>query len=106
MRSKDLDEYLELLKPVYVTDCMGAEVTTYESVCTIHAGLAKFVGDRSEEVGEHFPDYSARFYIRYAHPVQENWRVRHLGGHLYTVTNIISGRRKGYKLLLCERVNE
>lgn len=97
---------ITLLKPERVTDRMGAETTTYAETCTVHAERVKAKGNRSEEVGEHFPDYAAEFNIRDAHPVQENWRVQHLGGYLYTVVAIIPNPDRGYKTLLCERVNE
>lgn len=72
----------------------------------VNAERVKHTGSRSEEVAEHFPDYSAEFNIRDAHPIQENWRVQQLGGNLYTVTNIVPNLEKGYKTLICVRVNE
>lgn len=85
---------------------MGAETVTYTKTRTVWAERVRATGNRSEEVGEHFPDYTVEFNIRDAHPVQENWRVQQLGGYLYTVTNIVPNLDKGYKTLLCERVNE
>ena len=97
---------LELLKPERATDHMGAETVAYTPTRTVWAERVRTSGRRSEEAGEHFPDYSVEFNIRDAHPVGENWRVRQLGGHLYTVTNILPNLDRGYKTLLCERVNE
>ena len=97
---------LNLLEPKRVTDHMGAETVTYTKTCTVWAERVRATGKMSEEVGEHFPDYTVEFNIRDAHPVQENWRVQQLGGYLYTVTNIVPNLDKGYKTLLCERVNE
>ena len=85
---------------------MGAETVTYTKTRTVWAERVRATGKMSEEVGEHFPDYTVEFNIRDAHPVQENWRVQQLGGYLYTVTNIVPNLDKGYKTLLCERVNE
>ena len=97
---------LTLLEPQTVTTASGNEKTTYAAIRTVWAERVKATGRRSEEVGEHFPDYSVDYNIRDTHPVQENWRVRQLGGELYTVTNIIPNLDRGYKTLVCVRVNE
>lgn len=97
---------LKILKPSYTTDRMGSKSVAYTETGTVWAERVSATGRRSEEVGEHFPDYSVRFNIRDAHPIEENWRVRQLGGHLFTVTAIIPNRDRGYNLLICERVNE
>ncbi len=97
---------LTLLEPIKVTNDYGEEKTTYTAIRTVNAERVKQSGRRSEEVGEHFPDYRAEFNIRDAHPMFENWRVQQLGGHLYTVTNVVPNLDKGYKTLICERVNE
>lgn len=97
---------LELLRPVMATNDYGEETPTWETIRTVNAERVKQTGNRSEEVGEHFPDYHAEFNIRDIHPVSENWRCRQLGGELYTVTNIIPNIDKGYKTLVCVRVNE
>lgn len=106
MRAGALKYKLELLEPKRTTDRMGAEKVEYTKTRTVWAERVRATGTANEEVGEHFPDYTVEFNIRDAHPVQENWRVRQLGGYLYTVTNIIPNLDKGYKTLLCERVNE
>lgn len=106
MRAGALKYKLELLEPKRTTDRMGAEKVEYAKTRTVWAERVRATGTASEEVGEHFPDYTVEFNIRDAHPVQENWRVRQLGGYLYTVTNIVPNLDKGYKTLLCERVNE
>lgn len=97
---------LVLLEPQRVVDRMGAEDTVYTETRTVHAERVKFSGSRSEEVGEHFPEYRAEFNIRDVHPVDENWRVRQVGGHLYTVTAIVPNVERGYNTLVCDRVNE
>lgn len=97
---------ITLLMPEAVTNDFGEEATTYTETRTVHAERVKQSGNRSEEVGEHFPDYHVEFNVRDAHPVAENWRVQQLGGYLYTVTNIVPNLDKGYKTLICERVNE
>lgn len=106
MRAGALKYRLTLLKPQRVTDRMGAEKVDYMATRTVRAERVRATGSRSEEVGEHFAAYNAEFNIRDAHEVEENWRVRQEGGHLYTVVSIVPNRDRGYKTLICERVNE
>lgn len=96
---------LVLLDPVSDEDGFGEETPVYSEFRTVAAERVKATGSRSEEVGEHFPDYRAEFNIRDAHPVKENWRVRQPGGCEYTVTNVIPNIERGMKTLICERVN-
>ncbi len=100
------DTRLVLMRPTRLVNSYGEEEPTWQEVRTVRAERVKMDGHRSEEVGEQFPDYSVRFNIRFAHPVEENWRVRQTDGHLYSVTNIIPNRRRGMKTLVCDRVNE
>ena len=97
---------LLLLEPLTTINDFGAETTTYVEKCIVAAERVKQTGMRSEEVGEHFSDYRADFNIRDAHHIVENWRVKQLGGHLYMVTNIIPNLERGFKTLICVRVNE
>ena len=106
MRAGEMKYRLQLLKPTATTNDYGEEATTYEPIRTVWAERKKQSGNRSEEVGEHFPAHTAEFNIRDAHPVQENWRAQQLGGNLYTIVSIIPNRDKGYNTLLCDRVNE
>ena len=106
MRAGAMKYKLELLKPTQTTDRMGAESTVYTPTRTVHAERVNTTGNRSEEVGEHFAAYSAHFNIRDAHPIAENWRVRQLGGYLYTVVAIVPNLDRGYNTLVCDRVNE
>lgn len=102
-----LKSKLCLLKPLKETDEMGSEKTTYFAARTVWTERVNMNGSRSEEVGEHFPDYEARFNIRSPHEVQENWRVKEMQtGHIYTVTAIVPNVDRGYKSLICDRVNE
>lgn len=97
---------LKILQPTVTTDVAGGEAPAWTETRTVHAERVKQTGHRSEEVGEHFPDYRAEFNIRDAHPIQPNWRVQQLGGETYTVVAIIPNIDKGYKTLVCERLNE
>ena len=106
MRAGALKYRLELLKPTPTTDRMGAEHVDYVATRIVYAERVATSGNRSEEVGEHFAAYSAQFNIRNAHPIAENWRVRQLGGYLYTVVAIVPNLDRGYNTLVCDRVNE
>ena len=97
---------LVLLRPVSDVDGFGEETPTFENFRTVAAERVKASGARSEEVGEHFPNYKVEFNIRDAHSVKENWRVRQIGGYEYTVTNIIPNLDRGMQTLICERVNK
>ena len=97
---------LILLEPSQVINEYGEEEPTYTETVTVHAERVKHSGNRSEEVSEHFPDYRVSWNIRDAHTVAENWRVQQLGGYLYTVVAIEPNIDRGYKTLICERVNE
>ena len=99
MRAGALKYRLILLRPTATADEYGAEATEYEQTRIVHAERVKQSGARSEEVGEHFADYRT-------HEVAEHWRVRQVGGHLYTVTSIIPNIDRGMLTLVCERVNE
>lgn len=95
-----------LLQPTSVKNRFGESEITYEATRTVHAERVRATGRRSEEVGEHFPDYSVQFNIRDVHPIEENWRIEQLGGYVYTVTNIVPNIDRGMKTLICERLNE
>lgn len=101
-----MTEWLTVLKPTTVVNAFGEEHITYTEQATIHAERVKESAMRRTEVGEHFPDHDAEFNVRDAHTVEENWRVRQLGGLLYTVVAIVPNRQRGYVTLKCERVNE
>lgn len=97
---------LKLLEPTTVTNTFGEETPTFAETATVHAERVNHSGHRSEEVAEHFPDYRVMFNVRDAHTVAENWRVQQLGGYLYTVVAIEPNIDRGFKTLICERVNE
>ena len=99
-------EWLTILQPKTMADASGAEATTWNATKDIHAERVKLSGRRSEEVAEHFPDYNVQFRIRDVHKIDENWRVQHKGGYLYTVVAIEPNIERGFKTLICERVNE
>lgn len=97
---------IKLLQPLREVNHFGEEATTYQHTKTIHAERVKLTGARSEEAKEHFADYRTDFNIRDAHEVSEGWRVEQVGGHLYEVTNILPNIDRGFKTLICTRINE
>lgn len=102
-----MTDWLTLLEPVTNRNGFGEEETTYATVRMVHAERVNFSGRRSNEVGEHFPDYSVRWNIADAHTVKENWRVKERStGYLYTVVAIEPNHLRGFQTLICERVNE
>lgn len=106
MRAGEMRYRVTLLEPRSEVNDFGEQSVQYVATQTVHAERVKATGRRSEEVGEHFPDYSVEFNIRDAHKVEENWQLQQLGGHLYTITNIIPNINRGMKTLICVRVNE
>lgn len=96
---------LMLLKPEVMRNKFGEATASYTEFRTIWAERVKASGSRSDEVGEHFPDFRAEFNIRDAHPVRENWRVRQLGGYEFNVVAVIPNLDRGMLTLICERVN-
>lgn len=107
MQAGRMRYYLELLRPVAGSDDgFGPGAVEFVPVRTVHAERVKFTGSRTDEVGEAFADYRARFLIRDAHTVDEHWRVRQLGGHLFDVVAVEPNRDRGMLTLICERVNE
>ena len=105
MQAGKMRHRLEMLRPEGVTDPFGAKSIAYTPAGVIHAERVKIRGMASAEAGEMFADYRTEWNVRDAHPVAEHWRVRQLGGDLYTVTNVIPNRERGMKTLICERVN-
>lgn len=102
-----MKDRLELYQPCRVRNKYGEEYTKYTKTATAYAYRMAQRGQRQEEVDEHFPAYSMQFVVRREHEVEENWRVKHVGGHLYTVTNVLPyGHERAYITLQCERVNE
>lgn len=106
MQSGRMKYKLTLLQPTRTTNQYGSETVTFAVTKTVWAERVKESGRRSEEVGEHFADYDAQYNIRDAHTVAEGWRAQQLGGNLYTVTAIVPNIDRGYKTLVCVRVNE
>lgn len=97
---------IRILRPEVQESSFGGKKTEFVYLKTIHAERVKATGQRRDEVGEHFPDHSVQWNVRMAQPVEENWRVEEAGGYLYTVLAIIPNKRRDFKTLVCERVNQ
>lgn len=107
MRAGELTEKVQILRPVYAERGSGAKrVARWDDCGTWSAQLRSSRAYRRDEVGEHFADHSATFLTRISVPAGENWRLRHIGGVLYTITAVEASRRLDMKTLTCERVNE
>lgn len=97
---------LTMLMPVKGDEVFGSSDIKYQEAGVIHAERVKISGRSSEEAGEHFSDYHSEWNVRDAHPVKEGWRVAQLGGVEWNVTNVIPNLDKGYKTLICDKVNK
>jgi head-tail adaptor len=62
-------------------------------------------GRGHDEVGEHFEAIEARFRVRAAHQIEAGWRVAEEGGHTYCVRATEPNRRRGFIMLICEKLN-
>lgn len=100
-----MTDRLLILKPEVIENRFGEKETVFTYLKTIYAERVKATGQRKDEVGEHFPDYSVQWNVRIAQPVAENWRVEEQDGYLYNVFAIVPNKRCAMKTLVCERVN-
>lgn len=106
MRAGAMKYRISLLEPVTKKDSFGSDKIQYVETCIVHAERVSVQGNRSDELGEHYSDYSVKFNIRDIHHIAENWRCRQLGGELFTIVAIIPNINRGFNTLICERVNE
>lgn len=106
MRAGALKQRAEILRPVTDVGPYGDERQTWRRVRVVRAERAKISAFRTDEAGEHFPDFRTEFNIRDAHPVEANWRLRQLGGELYTVLAVVPNPDRGFNRVICEKVNE
>jgi len=98
---------VELFEPQRHVNSFGEEAVEYVTRGTVRAERVRFSGSRSDEVGEHFADYRVTFNIRTkASDVDDSWHLREVGGHLYNVVAVEPNIPRGYKALICERLNE
>ena len=108
MRTGVMRDRLRVVSITAVTDSTGAESrserTEYEH---IPAERVRLTGQMSYQADERFPDYHAEWNIRMQIRLQEHWQVTDLStGYRYEVTNITPNRTRGYKTIVCERINE
>lgn len=99
------DIQITLLRPVSTTNAFGEETLSYEETISPWANRATYTGRSVEEVGEHFADYSAEYYVNSCYEVAEGWRII-AEGVLYEVRSVLFFRRSGLKKIIAERVNE
>lgn len=100
---------LELQRPLKAADAFGdlmAGAGSFEPTTTVWAERVTLRGSQRKEASERYSDYTAEFRIRDAHSVDNGWRVRQLGGYLYSVDNVIPNEERRYLTLQCSRINE
>ena len=105
MISGRLTERVTLFAPVVSKDTFGADVISYPHGKTVHAEVNWKSGRLSEEASEIFPDGRLEVIIYDAHTVAEKWRLEY-AGVAYTVGAIEHNRRRGFKRLICDKVND
>ena len=101
-----LNYIVQLLHPVETTNAFGEKAVTWAKAACIRAERVSLTGKRSEEVAEHFPDLRSLWNIRYVHHVHPNWRLRDQDGVTYTIVAVEPNKPRGYKTLVCERLND
>lgn len=103
---------LLIQRPVSNTAGFLGKDSGWEDTKTVNAYLSRNTGRRSEEVGEHFADYDAEFYVYRPVKVEDNWRVVHTTIHngekvtyTYIVVAITPHTDPLLKILHCNRFN-
>jgi head-tail adaptor len=88
-------------------DKFGAASSVWvEHETPIWAECDKYVGKLSEEVGEHFADYTAVYRTRINHKLIEHWRVIDVStGCEFVIDNIILNKERGLQTLYCSKLN-
>ena len=99
---------LKVVSITTVSDTTGAEKrkeqTVYEHVPSERVSLT---GRMSYQADERFPDYHAEWNIRQQISIKEHWQVTDLStGNRYEVVSIMPNRIRGFKTIICERINE
>lgn len=89
----------------------GALLAKYTTLGIIHAERASMRATERNEAGEMYADMHAEYYVRYLHDIRRGDRLAEVSdadtdsGALMEVTAVISNRRKGFKTIICDRVN-
>jgi head-tail adaptor len=98
---------LKVKELVEVTDKFGAASSTWvEHETPIWAERLKYDGRRSEEVGEHFADYTATYRTRINHNLVEHWRVTDMSTNCeFVIDNIVPNKARGLQTIYCTKLN-
>ena len=92
--------------PVKTVNAYGEEkITSWKDEGKWRAQRQSISGKRTEEVGEHFEDLSAKYIVRWGHQPKAGWRLVTEDGVTYEVAAIEPNRRRGLLTLNCNRVN-
>ena len=105
MKAGRMKSVIEALERVESENELGERTSQWVSRGKWRAERVSLIGSRSEEAGEHFADYRARYNIRDGHKPCAGWRVVGEDGLLYDVVTIIPNRPLGMLTLECQRVN-
>lgn len=98
-------------RPKTSVTATGALLAKYTVVGYIHAERASMRATERAEAGEMYADMNAEYRVRYLHDIRRGDRLTEVSdedadsGALMEVTAVIANRRKGFKTIICARVN-
>lgn len=100
-----LNDFVTTVKATVVVDSFGAETITYtDNETRIRAEVKWKSGNASVQASEVFDDMKLEVLLRDAHEVAARWRIKY-DGDTYLVEAVEKSRTKGYKRLVCSKVN-
>lgn len=100
-----MTERVKLQKPTAVVDKFGSKTITYTDQVTANCEVVWKNGSTSSEASELFANVRVEFLIRDAHTVDTGWRAIY-GTTPYYVSAVEHNRVRGFKRLICDRINE
>lgn len=89
----------------------GALLAKYTTLGIIHTERASMRATERNEAGEMYADMHAEYNVRYQHDIRRGDRLVECdewgteNGAEMEVTAVIANRRKGFKTIICDRVN-
>lgn len=100
-----MNEFVTLYSIASVKSQSGAVTTSYSEGATVHAEVDWRTGATSDNEPENFASERVEVIIRYAIPVEREWRLRYRN-EMFHIDAVECNRPKGFKRLICNRVNE
>lgn len=101
-----LDTVLTVWLPRSEEDRNGQLITRWLEKPMIRAGRTRLTPTGSAKTAEAFAGYDATYDVRSYHEVTTGWRVQEPGMPVMAVENVLTNRRRGYKSLLCRKIND